>query len=85
MQGRFIYIYQKFEPNVGKYTSPMHPIGYVSLQKKTTKRSIPTLFGQLPNLACRSHAKNPTLVKYQVSDRKKKKNLPEDGDRTRNI
>ena len=55
----------------------MDPIAYVSLQKKFDKRSIPTLFGhpkqQLPNLECRSHAKNPTLVKYQVSDRRKNK------------
>ncbi len=27
--GIFTYIYHKFKPNVGKYTSPMDPMGYV--------------------------------------------------------
>ena len=29
MYGKFAYIYHKNEPNVGKYTSPMDPMGWV--------------------------------------------------------
>ena len=28
MYGIFTYIYHKHQPNVGKYTSPMDPMGY---------------------------------------------------------
>ena len=29
MYGIFLYIYQKNQPNVGKYTSPMDVMGYI--------------------------------------------------------
>ena len=41
MYGIFPYIYHKFKPNVGKYTSPMDPMGYKSLGKSLELSLIP--------------------------------------------
>ena len=39
MYGIFTYIYYKHQPNVGKYTSPIDPMGFEELDKQTTRFS----------------------------------------------
>ena len=35
----FTYIYHKNQVNVGKYTSPMDPMGYWAMKKKTRPKT----------------------------------------------
>ena len=36
----YTYIYYKHQPNVGKYASPMDPMGYVHLSFHPNKRGV---------------------------------------------
>ena len=54
-----ILIYHKSQPNVGKYTGPMHPMGHdVFFTKGAAKKCSPPVFpkispaGKSPNLSC---------------------------------
>ena len=50
MYGIFTYIYHKFKPNVGKYTSPMDPMGSgnnIIIINNQTLRLLPIQFGCL--------------------------------------
>jgi len=47
MYGMFNYIYHKNQPHVGKYTSPMDPLGYVHIQYRDFQQnrgSVPKFF-----------------------------------------
>ena len=57
MYGIFTYIYHNNQPNVGKYTSPMDPMGMESLQRRFVLRP--------PRL---SHSVQTLLVHAMASD-----------------
>ena len=46
MDGIFTYIYHKNEPNVGKYTSPMDPMGFTRGYRPRSQTSTVTSLAQ---------------------------------------